>query len=85
MDGSMNHEGTQMNQTMGTNRKKMMMHMSFYWGNKWMGHCSIVRADSNNVAAGVIRSIVHTVRVGVFFAFGSQVTMKTNTLPDLGC
>ncbi|RZC84245.1 hypothetical protein C5167_047032 [Papaver somniferum] len=81
MDGGMNHGGMQMNQTMGMSKKKMMMHMSFYWGDsatvlfhhwpgdstEWLGHCSIARADSNHVAAGIVRSIVHTVRVGLAY------------------
>ncbi|KAI3906678.1 hypothetical protein MKW92_020307 [Papaver armeniacum] len=98
MDGSMNHGGMQMNQTMSMSKKKMMMHMSFYWGDsatvlfhhwpgdstgmyilslilvfvlsvfvEWLGHCSIARADSNHVAAGIVRSIVHTVRVGLAY------------------
>ncbi|XP_026377611.1 copper transporter 1-like [Papaver somniferum] len=82
---------------------------------EWLGNCSIVRADSAHAAAGIVRSIVHTVRVGLaylvmlgvmsfnggifivaflghglgYFAFGSQVFIKTDnknkTTPDSIC
>lgn len=80
-----------------------------------LGNCSIVKADSAHVAAGIVRSIVHTVKVGLaylvmlavmsfnggifiaavlghglgYFAFGSQVFIKTDnknkTTPDSVC